>query len=343
MTKFVLVDIPWRLSSSKRFTYYSLVSISCLYFYFWRVKNSAMKLELNLDNAFTQNQEILANFPSYPREFQNRSNDPETCSLLNQTVSWHWALDDLFRPFHWFDTDCSDPKYYSSHDFSNYLDIIRKSGKNTTKIEFENIDNLRYPQTWPRIKLKVINYIQEQVLANVRAVTDKELESSPNDISVDFKDPKNPKMTITVKDRRIQHPQIEPRIKDLDSNHLNILNIFVDTVSRGRFYRKYPKLAKFLVETKYDSKKANRVFEFTKMNSLYGHTFPNLLASEYGLEFDPWRGRNRTRIEHFAFDQGYVTGVSQDLCQVQEQDVEVYDQMFDESYDDTWIQHHATV
>ena len=134
--RLILFSIPWKLSPIKRKIYYGVIASGCIYFYLCRVRTSARKLDLNLDNAFVADPDILSRFPSYPTVYKQSENDAQTCSLMKQTVSWHWALDDLFRPFHWLDTDCADSKYYQTHDFSQYFEVIANSGKNTTKVEF---------------------------------------------------------------------------------------------------------------------------------------------------------------------------------------------------------------
>lgn len=116
----------------------------------------------------------------------------------------------------------------------------------------------------------------------------------------------------------------------------------MDTVSRSRFYRRLQKTAKFLAEKRYEKEQRFKVYEFTKFHSLFPHTYPNLLASEYGIYSDGFKPDNQTRISHYAFLKGYITGASIDLCQAGEQDSETYNSLLSMSYDDDWIQHHLT-
>ena len=86
----------------------------------------------------------------------------------------------------------------------------------------------------------------------MKAKTEQELTEDMNDISVDFSDTSTPLMKVAVKDRLKIHPELLEKIKEWDEDHLNILNIFVDTVSRPRFYRRLKKTARFLAGKKYD-------------------------------------------------------------------------------------------
>ena len=169
-------------------------------------------------------------------------------------------------------------------------------------LEFENIDKLSYLDKWTKKNTKVVNLIQQNFLNSLKPVPNENIATSPNDLFLNFTNPKHPQLIINVKNRLEQHPELKQAILKQDADHLNILNIFIDTVSTPRFYRRFPLVAKFLASQKYSKGKTSSVYEFRKFHSLYGHTFPNLLASTYGLEKIPYRGKNRTRIEHYAFN-----------------------------------------
>ena len=85
-------------------------------------------------------------------------------------------------------------------------------------------------------------------------------------------------MIIKVRDLIKGNKTMEERVKPLDKDHLNILHIFIDTVSRNNFFRKYKKTAKFLSENYHAEKKKKRVYEFHRVHSIRGYTFPNLFA-----------------------------------------------------------------
>jgi hypothetical protein len=62
--------------------------------------------------------------------------DPEVCSIQDLNYNWHYVFEDIFKPASWFNTNCSEAVSYKNYDFQRYFDIIKESGKNTTKIEF---------------------------------------------------------------------------------------------------------------------------------------------------------------------------------------------------------------
>ena len=119
------------------------------------------------------------------------------------------------------------------------------------------------------------------------------LEGS-EEIFLDFRGKENKeigKLEIKVKDRRKEYPDMTERLKDVDvsKGKLNVLNLFVDTVSRGRFFRVYPKTIEYLTDLKNRDNSPIRLADFSKFHSIEGHTFPNLIASTYGIEGKGWK------------------------------------------------------
>ena len=96
---------------------------------------------------------------------------------------------------------------------------------------------------------------------------------------------------IKVKDRRKEYPELKEQLKPVEpaKGKYNVLNLFVDTISRGRFYRRFPQMIQFLTNLKNKKGSSARVNEFTKFHSLRGYSFANMLGSHYGLEADQWR------------------------------------------------------
>jgi hypothetical protein len=94
------------------------------------------------------------------------------------------------------------------------------------------------------------------------------------------------------------------------------LHIFIDVLSRNNFWRRYHKTGSFFKNYHYSQKKNKKVYEFLRFHSLIGYTFPNLLASVYGVEQGyGWNSYDLKRVEHYAQDAGYITGISSDLCE----------------------------
>lgn len=136
---------------------------------------------------------------------------------------------------------------------------------------------------------------------------------------MDFRNNKFGEVIFKVRNLVDRNETVRQRVKPLDSDHLNILSIFIDTVSRNNFYRMYKKTTKFLQNYHYSQKKSNRVYEFHRLHSLGGYTLPNLIASVYGLYWGSiYQVLNAKRIESYAKEAGYITGITSDICAVGE-------------------------
>ena len=127
---------------------------------------------------------------------------------------------------------------------------MKKTGKNI--IAFQNIDHIKYPDTYGISRIKLNRPFQEIIMANIHAVDEKEMQEGTEEIFLDFRKIQTGKLEIKVKDRRKEHPAIASKFKDIDvsKGNLNVLNLFVDTVSRGRFFRVFPRTIEFLVNMK---------------------------------------------------------------------------------------------
>ena len=94
----------------------------------------------------------------------------------------------------------------------------------------------------------------------------------------------------------------------------NILVMFIDTLSRAHFHRKFRKTTRFLNQfSEYmpnHKKKNMTIFQFFKYNSLYYYTDPNVKAAYYGSKFN-------TKGIHFANyfkNNGYIIGRVNAYC-----------------------------
>lgn len=159
-------------------------------------------------------------------------------------------------------------------------------------------------------------------MANIKGVKAEEIDSGKEEIYVDFRNKTSGELIIKVRNLIKGNKQMEERVKLLDKDHLNILHIFVDTVSRNNFFRKYKKTSKFLQENYHSEKKKKRVYEFHRLHSIRGYTFPNLFASTYGMAYDDsWSNDHLKRIDSYAKDAGYIVGMTSDCCTYPESEV----------------------
>lgn len=153
-------------------------------------------------------------------------------------------------------------------------------------------------------------------------VTEEQMENGNEEVYVDFRTKSQGEVILKVRNLIDKDEELKKRVKKLDKDHLNILHIFIDTVSRNNFYRKYKKTTKFLQDYYHTKGKSKRVYEFFRMHSIRGYTFPNLFASTYGISYnDSWSKEHLKRIDHYAKDAGYVVGMTSDCCTYPESEV----------------------
>ena len=165
-------------------------------------------------------------------------------------------------------------------------------------------------------KTKYQNYdLKEANNDNIVGVTEEEMENGKEEFYVDFRNKKTGKFIIKVRNLIERDQVIRDRVKKLDEQHLNILHIFVDVLSRNHFQRRYHKTGQFFRNYHYSKKRDKKVYEFFRFHSLIGYTFPNLLASVYGVDQGyGWSATNLKSVEHYAQDAGYITAITSDLC-----------------------------
>ena len=157
---------------------------------------------------------------------------------------------------------------------------------------------------------------------HIRGVTEQELKTGNEEVFIDFREKKTGEIVIKLRNLIEKDAAVKNRVKDLDKDHLNILHIFIDTVSRNNFFRKYKKTTKLLQENFHTEKKSKRVYEFHRLHSIRGYTFPNLFASTYGLSYnDSWSKEHLKRIDSYAKDAGYIVGMTSDCCTYPESEV----------------------
>jgi hypothetical protein len=74
---------------------------------------------------------------------------------------------------------------------------------------------------------------------HIRGVTEQELKTGNEEVFIDFREKKTGEIVIKLRNLIEKDAAVKNRVKDLDKDHLNILHIFIDTVSRNNFFRKY--------------------------------------------------------------------------------------------------------
>lgn len=148
-----------------------------------------------------------------------------------------------------------------------------------------------------------------------RSETPESFENGDREVFIDFRKSMQGEFVLKVRNLKEKDPEVKKRVKPQDDDHYNILMIFVDTLSRANFHRKYHKTKALLQKYHYLQKKKLRAYEYFRLHSIRGYTFPNLFASTYGIPYlDSWTDEHLKRIDHYAKEQGYIVGMTSDCC-----------------------------
>jgi hypothetical protein len=163
---------------------------------------------------------------------------------------------------------------------------------------------------------------QKKIMELREEASEDDIEDGDREVFIDFRNDFMGKFITKVRNLKEKDPKIKERVKPWDKDHLNFIVIFVDTVSRNNFHRKYRHTKAFLQKYNYRLKKNLRLYEYFRMHSIRGYTFPNLFASTYGMPYEvSWSKDHLKRIESYAKENGYITGMSSDCCTYTESEV----------------------
>jgi len=228
--------------------------------------------------------------------------DVEACQWKRSSVCWSYTFEGTLDPILWFQPECKDEKT----DLSTYSRF-----KDPNKvIKFANPGDPAFYNRW---NMTHILLFQKATLDSAREVDPSEI-NDPNvkeEAFLDLREKGNEKMHIKLKS--IKNTPAGKKLLPHDKDHVNILQIFIDTVSRNRFYRLYKKTIPFLQKYHHSKKKNKRLYEFFRHHSNRGYTNPNLMGVTYG-DYDYTDINKDKRIDSYAREQGYVTGVTFDFC-----------------------------
>lgn len=153
---------------------------------------------------------------------------------------------------------------------------------------------------------------------NIIEVNETRMEEGDEEVFLDFRKDPEGEVVIKLKNLRDRKESVKKYVLKTDEKHMNVLNIFIDTVSRNNFHRKYKKTKEFLKKYFHMEKKEKRVYEFFRLHSIKSYTFPNIFASTYGVKYEHDDEKDLKRIDTYAEERGYITGLASDLCSASE-------------------------
>lgn len=218
-------------------------------------------------------------------------------------ICWHDLIDGIFKPIEFFDADF-DCQVQSTDDSPLY----RKAAKSSKLLSVPRVHEFEY-EDWFFMDL-----LQKNIEEHVTPIGPSEIKESKREVFYDFRKEKEGQVIINLKSR-MEEQEISKRVLDLGNEDFNVLHIFLDTVSRNRFYKILPKTADFLRRFTPSKRKSKAVYEFFRMHAIRGYTEPNLKASEYGTD-SPSRGFDR--ISSHYRSKGFITGYAKNYCSITE-------------------------
>lgn len=238
------------------------------------------------------------------------SEDNGVCKWKKPEICWHYITTGVYKPLFWGRTSCATyetdltkhrevagPNKIMSYGLSNKLDYF-------TRVIFRDI---------------------QRDLNNSASISSaEEMESGNRESFIDFRDSEDGEFKIKLKDLR--NFGLNRQLLPHDKKHMNILNFFIDTVSRQRIYRAMPKTAEVLRNFHFTKNKRTRVYEFFRMHAIAGYSWPNLMAEMYGTPRDGasepvnWNFKHFKRVDSLAKENGYITGYASNFCNVNEKE-----------------------
>lgn len=274
-----------------------------------------------LDNVYSHVKPIYGKKSrKYPFSTENVSTTPYdlnkyllSCKMPKPQVCWHTFVDGFGKALVYSGEECDSKKNMKRLVYKKLYGMLEDP--KTQVIAFPVVKKIRQNKD----KIYANRSFQKLVFSQMSVVNRKEINSIPNEAFVDFgEDPKG-RSIIKAKSVFKKHPNREKESKPVDEDHPNVLTIFIDTVSRERIWRKYPRLTQFLANAKNDPNFPAKVYEYKNLFSIGGWTSANTVASIYGMNRygnlkEGTMSLNSKSIYSIARENGYITGFTTDLC-----------------------------
>lgn len=224
------------------------------------------------------------------------------CKWLQPTVCWHYAIKGLYKPIFWGRSRCDQ--------YATDLSLHRMRSAPSGIISYPQSNQIDYDYR------TYLTRFQNEINSKIARSTQEEIDSGDKEVFIDFRRVPEGEVILKLRDLRKKSPGLN--LLPHDKDHLNILHLFVDTVSRQRLFRRFTKTAEILKDYHFTKNKKIRSYEFFRFHAIVPWTSYNLISSVYG-SIDGLSSEKK-RIESFAKDRGYVTGFTNNFCQPNEMD-----------------------
>ena len=248
-------------------------------------------------------------------DYKYEDND-KLCKWRLSNICWHYVITGMFRPLFWWSSAWSPCEFSTTN-----VDLHRKVAGDSGIVSFILSQQIGYEK---RLYYEIF---QSELNRSMRDEPSNNLECGYRESYMDFRESPEGKYVIKLRDQR-KNPDFNRKLLPHDNDHMNILHIFIDTVSRQRVYRTMKKTVEILKKYHFSRNEKIRVYEFFRHHALAGYTWPNLMSSMYGsiddslIYYSGMYNQHRKRIETFAKEKGYITGFANNFCNVNEKELE---------------------
>lgn len=296
------------------------------------ISNNSYHKQFNQYNSLSNVEEL--------NELKEVKNEDKLCQWKSASICYNQLVYEfkIFKPFFINRDSCSlyepilKPYIEKLKEFHDKRDKDNNISDNNDYL-IVSLPNMReHSKTLSRYNFMDLNF------SNMGVVKSKEeISLNSREVFYDFSETNIKDIINGKEDRLDKMPNVIFDIKELGNlyeydkikeNEYNILDIFIDTLSRQNFHRRYSMLKKWLSERHYSLNKNISSFEFFRNHSIRGYTRPNVIASQMGVK-DTTDMKNmdlKKTIEDdyklnkiknkftYAKESGYVVGLSYDNC-----------------------------
>ena len=250
--------------------------------------------------------------PDYKYEDNDR-----LCKWRTSDICWHYVVAGVFKPLFWGSSPWSP--------CATNVDLHKKVAGDSGIVSFALSKSISFEN---RLYYVIL---QRELNLQMQMEPPDSVKNGDRESYMTFRESPEGKYVIKLRDQR-ENPDFKRTLLPHDKDHMNILHIFMDTVSRQRVYRAMPKTVDVLKKYHFTRNEKMRVYEFFRHHALEGYTWPNLISSMYGstddssIDIKHKSNQHRKRIETFAKEKSYITGFANNFCNVNEKELDERDE-----------------
>ena len=241
--------------------------------------------------------------------------------------NWDIGLNNLKINNSKFENACyiKKPKYCTINILDNILDLSKYTIKScNNKRNSKNIleefskrtfgNRIAYPNT---IEYKFFNDSTEKVFTNKILSEIKTINKNDTnyEVIIDFDEKGNGNVILNVEPNQTLIKERRELVKKNKVKYENIYFIFIDSVSRNHFKRKFPKTVNLInsyIHNNKNKKEKYDSFQFLKYINFEAHTLNNMIPLFYGASLES--NKEYSLLKRLK-EKGYITCGGANICE----------------------------